>query len=274
MVRPILLRKASSGVWRLETWTGRALASVLPKATLSSFVQKVSEKDLQPLIEALGPRLNRKPDLDTMPFDLPIDGNLCFEHLVGLFASTPLDHAVITMSVRQSAYMFDLIKRIKARKIVEIGRYKGGSTLLLAAAMEGEGKVWSIDIGEKESRLYKAKSHREFDDQLRYACQQLGLNNVELIVGDSRSVEIETGEVDLVLIDGDHSFETAKQDFDKFGRRVRLGGAVLMDDAFDDGMFRSHPDTVGRIVREAVEDGEFELARVVNHMAHLKRVSG
>lgn len=76
----------------------------------------------------------------------------------------------------------------------------------------------------------------------------------------------------MVFIDGDHTYEGVKNDFDRFGRRVRVGGAVLFDDAFDEGIFKAHSDTVGRLVAEIITEGEFRLVKAVNRMAHLERV--
>lgn len=254
------------------TALGNVLAACLPQATLQVLLSRLSDQEPQALLEVLGPRLNRKPTLDTMPFDLPVPGRaLQFEHLAGLFASTSLDHAVIAMTIRQTAYLFGVIRQMQARKVIEVGRYKGGSTLVIAAAMSGEGQLWSIDIGEKEARLYQGGSARPFDQQLADVCRRLGLR-VDLIVGDSRTVQVETGEVDLVLIDGDHSYEGAKNDFERFGRRVRVGGAVLLDDTFDEEFFKTHSDTVGRLVQEIVAEGEFQLVKAVNRLAHLERV--
>jgi len=254
----------------LSEWTGATLARVLPAGVLHTLVARLAERAPQTLLEAFGPQLNRKPTLDTMPFDLPANRPLHFEHLAGLFASTSLDHAVISMPVRQAAYLFGLIRQMPARKVIEIGRYKGGSTFLIAAALQGQGQCWSIDLGDKEGRLFGASS-RSFSQQLTDACRRFGLP-VTLIDGDSRTVDVDTGEVDLVFIDGDHSYEGAKNDFERFGRRVRVGGAVLFDDAFDEGLFKTHSDTVGQLVREIASGGEFALVKVVNRLAHLERV--
>lgn len=223
------------------------------------------------MFEAIGPLLNRGPDLDNMPFDLPLEGIPRFEHLAGLFSSTQFDHGVISMTIRQAAYLFGLIRHMNARRVIEIGRYKGGSAVLIAAAMEGKGDFWSIDIGEKEARLYSPGEKRTFDDMLDDMCTRLGLK-VHVIVGDSSTLEVDTGPVDLVFIDGDHSYEGAKIDFEHFGKRVRVGGAVLFDDAFDDGLFKSDSDAIGRVVEEILAEGEFKQVKVVNRMAHLERV--
>ncbi len=249
---------------------GEALARYLPETVALAFAKQLSERTPQLLLEALGPRLNRSPSLDSMAFDLPSDGSLRFEDLAGLFASTSLDHGVIAMTVRQTAYLFGLVRRTKSRKVIEIGRYKGGSTLTIAAAMNGEGEFWSIDLGEKEARLHQ-RGTRTFDDEISDLCARFGLP-VTLLVGDSRTIEVDTGEVDLVFIDGDHTYEGVRNDFERFGRRVKVGGAVLFDDACDEGIFHTHSDSVGRLIREIASSGDYRLVKSVNRLAHIERV--
>lgn len=96
-------------VQRAQRLLGGILARILPHTAARAFVSRLAESDPHSLLEAFGPHLNRKPNLDNMPFDLPIKGQLEFQHLAGLFASTSLDHAVISMPIRQAAYMFGLV---------------------------------------------------------------------------------------------------------------------------------------------------------------------
>jgi predicted O-methyltransferase YrrM len=248
------------------------LALVLSPSAQKLLISKVAERNFDTLLEVFGPLFNRKPNLDSMPFDLPAGNPLQFENLAGLFASTSFDHAVIFMPIRQAAYMFGFVRQTKPSKVVEIGRYKGGATLLLAAAMNGNGKLWSIDVGEKEERLHKAATMRNYDTQLRDRLQEFDIHNVEIVVGDSRTVELNDDEFDVVFIDGDHSYEGVKIDFERFGRRVRINGAVLFDDAAEEKPFLTHSDTVGRVVSEAVASGDFRLVKTVNRLAHLERI--
>lgn len=145
-----------------EKLIGRALAVILPEEAVKAVVIRSVERNPNVVLEAFGPLLNRGPNLDTMPFDLPVDGDLQFEHLSDLFASTSFDHAVISMPIRQTSYLFGLTRQMGARKVIEIGRYKGGSTITIAAAMKNAGaaQFWSVDIGEKEARLRGAQSSR------------------------------------------------------------------------------------------------------------------
>jgi predicted O-methyltransferase YrrM len=255
----------------LQARVGQSLFRLLPSETVKSLIQAVSNREPGLILEAFGPLLNREPNLERMTFDLPIDSPFRFENLSGLFSSTSLDHAVISMTVRQAAYIFGLIRTTQPRKIIEIGRFKGGSTFLIAAAMSPDCELWSIDLGEKEARRKRPSSESSYDEQLAEVCHRFGFK-VHLLVGDARTIRFDLGEVDLVFIDGDHSYDGAKSDFERFGRGVRVGGNVLFDDTFDEKLFKTHSDTVGRLVKEIIAAGDFTLVKGVNRLAHLKRV--
>ena len=249
---------------------GGLLDRILPARLVEALIAARFKRRPGDVLEGIGPLLNRKRDLDNRPVDLDLTKEIGFEHLAVLYSSTSLDHAVSSMTVRQGAYLFGIIRQIRARRIVEIGRFKGGTTLIMAAAMGNHGRLWSIDLGFKESYLNPGRS---WDAMLREALAAFGLSNVEILVGDSRIIEVSfDGALDLVMIDGDHSYEGVRSDFDRFGRRVRVGGAVSFDDAAGDGVFPSHEDTVGRMVREIASTGDYQLVKSVNRMAHLTRL--
>lgn len=256
---------------RLNLWLGTTLATVLPRKAAQGVIAEVGRRRPNDVVEAFAPLFNRAGDLDHIPFDLQTPAGIQFEHMAGLFASTPFDHAVIGMPVRQAAYIFGFVRQAKPECVVEIGRHKGGSTLLIAGAMRGQGQFWSIDIGEKEQRL-RRPGMRPYDQQIDDLCARLGLK-ATLLIGDSRTIQVDTGEIDLALIDGDHSYEGVRIDFERFGRRVRVGGAVFFDDACDDRQFQTHADTVGRLVDEIVAAGRFKRVKNVNRLAHIERVS-
>jgi predicted O-methyltransferase YrrM len=218
--------------------------------------------------EALGYTITRHLALENVVVDLPPDGPLRFEHLAGLFGTNTLARGVIALTPREGAYLFALARQMQARKVVEIGRFRGGSTIILAAAIGPAGQFWSIDLARKEQHF---ESGADYDAQTRRFLDRYGLA-ASLIVGHSLSVDLDTGDVDLVFIDGDHSYAGAKGDFDKWGSRVRIGGAVVLDDAFAWGGVRSHEDTVGRVVEEAIGSGQWRLIRQVVHLAHLERI--
>lgn len=179
---------------------GSAMASFLPdavsRACLSTLYRHKAEMLWDMFFTEFWGPLKKDRSLDNMPFDLPVTNGIQFEQLAGLFASTPMDYGVIGMTIRQAAYIFGLIRQIQPQKVLEIGRYKGGSTLVIAAAMRGKGEFWSIDNGTKESRTKTKGKDREwvrtFDEQLADMCKRFGLN-ATLIVGDSRTIDLDTG---------------------------------------------------------------------------------
>src|SRR5262245_2566433 len=147
----------------LQRSLGKRLARLLPPRAARAFVVELAKRDPQTTIGAVARFVkSRALDLDRMPFDLAPAGPLNFEHLAGLFASTTLDEGIISMNIRQSAYLFGLVRAMAPARVVEIGRYKGGSTLVIAAAMRGRGHFWSIDVAGGGARA--APTRRESSD--------------------------------------------------------------------------------------------------------------
>ncbi len=254
---------------KLVRWLAKNMATRLPRRAREILVSAMFEHSPYVCIEAIGPQLNREPDLDHMPFDLPPGNALPFEHLAGLFASNSLNHGVVGVTIRMAAYMYGLTRQLKARKCIDIGRHKGGSVLLLAAAMGKGGEVWSVDIGEKELR--RREGGRSYDEQLSDLCERRGLT-VHIIVGDSRTVEMDTGEVDLVFIDAEHTYDAVKSDFHRFGKRVRVGGAVLFDDCSGESTYSPRPEYIVPLLEEIVAEGDFKFVKTVDRMGHFERV--
>ena len=255
---------------RLATLVARSAAGIPSHTFRRRLVEELLERDPNAVLQPIGVAQNRAPRLATMPLDLEPEETLEFEDLAGLFASSMLNHGVIGMTIRQAAYVFGLARRSGARRAIEIGRWRGGSTVALAAGMGASGKVWSIDIGEKAARLLE-DSAADLDGQTEAFCRRFGLD-VELLVGDSRTIELDADDVDIVLVDGDHTDEGVRADVERFGPRLRIGGALLLDDAYDDFFVPSHGESVGRLVRELEAAGDYRVVKGVDRLAHLKRV--
>jgi predicted O-methyltransferase YrrM len=247
----------------------KAIVPRLRRGLRVELVAEILKTDPSALVEAVAREVNPSPSVAAMAERVEAGDRLEFEDLAGLFSSSILNHGAISMPIAQAAYVFRVARRSGAGRAIEIGRWRGGSTILLAAALGPGGKVWSIDLGEKEER--SLGSHGGLDAQTKAFCDQHGLD-VELLVGDSRTIEVETGEVDVVLIDGEHSYDAARNDFERFGRRVRVGGSVLFDDVADDPIVPALRGEVDRAVDEAVADGDFVLRRTVDRLAHVERV--
>lgn len=135
-------------------------------------------------------------------------------------------------TVRERLALFDLATtHTEIGRYVEIGSYLGASTVVLAAAMQrrcpDEGKVFCIDTWENDAM-----------SEGRWSTFDLFCNNIrrwsqliEPIKGNSQSVELPfCGEVDILFLDGDHSYAGVKKDLDRFAPLIREGGFLALHD--------------------------------------------
>jgi predicted O-methyltransferase YrrM len=156
---------------------------------------------------------------ETLPRDLDsIEG---FEDCVWLLSSNVVNHSAARLMLSEASHLFATVRRLEGTpRVVEIGRYRGGTALLLAAA---GGDVLSIDIDEHL---------RESDESLRSALSKLGLEGkVKMVFADSSKLPIEAGSIDLVFVDGDHSYAGVSRDVAHWVPALRRGGILLLHDA-------------------------------------------
>jgi predicted O-methyltransferase YrrM len=162
-----------------------------------------------------------------------------FEDLSFMFSSNQLNHGVASLQFDEAALLFRLARDVEAGPIAEIGRFRGGSTVMFTSAQPADAELWSYDLSDR------------YDGELDQALTRLGLRGkVHLVVGDSRTVEPPPGPLELLFIDGDHSYEGAKADFDRWSAFVRPGGHVLFHDAVDAGGYGNVYPGVTRAVAE------------------------
>jgi len=223
------------------------------------------------VVQALGPRVNREAHFSSVaswPDEL---GG--FEDLAFLFSSHQLHHAIIGMAVDEAAYLFRLARRLPQDvALVEIGRSRGGSTLLLAAAMPAGARLFSYDIYAKTT---PGPTGPELDQALRGVLERYGLaDRVELLVADSQAAPHPVPRCELVFVDGDHSYEGVRADYEHWRETIPRGGHIVLHDAVELGDLSVAHDDVARLVRE-IERGDSSWRRVggAGTLLHFTRVS-
>jgi predicted O-methyltransferase YrrM len=202
------------------------------------------------LLDPLGFTLSRNArlsDVDAWPAALETFADVA--PLV--LSSNAANRGVASMWLVEVAHLWRLAADAGDATIVEIGRERGGSTLVLAAAMGQEATLYSFDPQRKHPGVGK-----EFDDDLFDVLSRYGLSErVRLIQEDSHFAEVPPGEYALVLVDGDPSLEGTRSDFERFCRRLRPAGHALFHDAAPAGP--RHAD-LKPLIAEIESDSGFE----------------
>lgn len=170
---------------------------------------------------------------------LKIEG---FHDLCWLFSCSPANRGIIALDLDEAAYLHKLCVGLsEGACVVEIGRYLGGSTFLLASALPKGGSLISIDNKRRKSKYVDVN-----DNILSTALDRAGLRDkVELVIADSSSfVPSKNSQFDLVFIDGDHSYEGAKNDYEHWSPMAKKGGYIIFHDA---GASRRHVTKFGEV---------------------------
>jgi predicted O-methyltransferase YrrM len=143
-----------------------------------------------------------------------------FEDCGFLFEDESNDAGFIWMQPAEGALLWSCVwSRPPKSTIVEIGRCEGGSAILMGAAKHEDDRLLSIDNDPVD------------DPQVEQMLNQLGIKNVELVIADSTTYPADTvKDIGLVFIDGDHSYDGVKADFENWYPWVMAGGLVAFHD--------------------------------------------
>ena len=127
-----------------------------------------------------------------------------------------------------------ITRMVNPNRVVEFGTFQGGSTLVIAANMDGGGRVVTVDLDPSQRKTHEhglGTGLLEFDlgclfrgTQYERMIEQRYSNTLNVDDGDL------VGSVDLVFVDADHTYPFAKRDTAKALTFVRPGGWLLWHD--------------------------------------------
>ncbi len=144
---------------------------------------------------------------------------------------------------------------------MEIGRWLGGSTILLcSASYENNTKVISVDLKVKAP-------HYASDELIESVLRNLGIQNYTFYIHDSATF-VPQSPIDLILIDGDHSYEGVKKDFENIYGYLKPGAHILFHDADASRPFATKHEEVYRFMVELKGRSDLEYVSTVGSIVH------
>lgn len=145
------------------------------------------------------------------------------------------------MSDDQARRLFEAARRVRAPgRIVEIGSFRGRSTIVLAQAAAEGVEVIAIDPhgggdrGPQEITPDSARGERD-NQAFRANLERAGVGERVRHVrrmSDEALAEVE-GPIDMLYVDGAHRYAPARADIERWGARVPPGGALLVHDSYN-----------------------------------------
>ena len=124
-------------------------------------------------------------------------------------------------------------------RIVEIGSYRGRSAIVLAKAAAAGVTITAIDPHTGDDRgprqWYGTSPEGEADlAALQQNLERAGVSDLvqHVRLASSDALQRVSGAIELVYVDGAHSYRPARADIAGWGARVTPGGTLLIHDSF------------------------------------------
>jgi SAM-dependent methyltransferase len=123
----------------------------------------------------------------------PVDVSVIhgFEDVHWLYSANALNQRLSRLELNEAAYLYRLVRLLGRPRVAELGRFKGGTTFLLAAA---GARVTSLDIAAAQQAV--------FDPPLERALERFDLSpHVELVVADLNTYPVTPQSFEVVFLD-------------------------------------------------------------------------
>lgn len=164
--------------------------------------------------------------------NIPASMNKNFNYILKLNPRVTSFHEQVSLSV---------LSAVKNGNIIEIGCYLCYSTIMMASAFKNSNrKIYAVDMfhrergwgnGGTDDHIFEKYSQMEFAKKAIYDCELS--NSIVLKKGRSEDVVEELlniPNVDMIFIDGDHSYEGCFNDLTCYHSILNSGGFLIAHD--------------------------------------------
>lgn len=139
--------------------------------------------------------------------------------------------------IQQSDEITGFLKRIgrkPPRVICEIGTAGGGSLFLFTRVAAPDALLLTFDIAISPLYSHALRHFARESQQVLSLC----LNSQDAASLERTRMILSGRPIDLLYIDGDHSYEGVRKDFETYSRLVRPGGLIALHDIVPDARSR------------------------------------
>lgn len=148
----------------------------------------------------------------------------------------------ITQIKKEISELLKVLARRRVQFMLEIGTASGGTLFFFSRVATPDALIISVDLPEGDFGGGYSEAYIPF-----YESFVLPKQNLNLIRADSHrqstldSVKhiLDHDKLDFLFIDGDHTYEGVKKDFEMYGSLVKRGGLVAFHDICE------HPSEIG-----------------------------
>lgn len=206
---------------------------------LSSLVYHASKRratDNVHNISLIRPKANEynlfhnKHEISMQEFDNMLTDYSTPVHFIPQFVDVAFMMFNIVQNREEITWLAEEVKKTEPKNILEIGTERGGS-MYIWDKIAYRGKRISVDMCDRHTKTFRELAFKKVGT----------FNNIKFIEGDSHKKEIfdkvveELGgaKVDFLFLDGDHSYEGVKQDFEMYSPLVRDGGLIGFHDVIE-----------------------------------------
>ncbi|MGA2680554.1 MAG: class I SAM-dependent methyltransferase [Candidatus Bathyarchaeia archaeon] len=135
---------------------------------------------------------------------------------------------------REIVTLLAIVRKKNVHSMMEIGTRNGGTLFLFSWTLPSDAKIISLDLPSAESLK---RGYDRFKTSYLSSFIQKG-QQLTLLRGDSHRPSslanakstLKGEKVDFLFIDGDHTYEGVKKDFEMYSTLVRRGGLIAFHD--------------------------------------------
>ncbi len=188
----------------------------------------------------------------------------------GLNLKKFFDQTTGMITYDEAVLLYELAKKVKDGCIVEVGSYRGRATVALGrGSMDGnQVPVFAIDPHETFTGIlggqFGSQDRGEFyRAMLMSDCYKV----VRLINLSSEKISPNWDKkIGLLWIDGDHTYEGVKRDFDCWEKHLTEDSSVVFDDSLDPSLGPN------KLISNLLKGGQFKKAKKVGKITQMKLV--